>query len=83
MMIYLNAGGALARNLPADASGNRAQIELPDGSNVLTLIASLGIDPERRMLLILNGEMLTRPEWADRALLDGDSLSLMPPIKAG
>jgi len=56
---------------------------MPAGSTVQDVLTSLQLDPQARFILILNGDMLSRPEFLQRSLVEGDKLSFMPPIKAG
>jgi len=83
MLISVSAGSSLAKHLPPNAKGNRVEIDIPAGSTVQDVLTCLKLDPQARFILILNGDMLSRPEFTERSLVEGDKLSLMPPIKAG
>ena len=77
------ASGALAEHLPPGAHGGRARLDIEPGTSVATLLAELGIAPERPVLAILNGRVVAPPARATTSLADGDSLALAPPIRAG
>ena len=77
------ASGALAAHLPAGERRDRARLDLAPGSSVAALLEELGIPPERPLLAILNGAVVTETARATTMLADGDTLALAPPIRAG
>ena len=77
------AAGALAAHLPAGERPGRARVALPPGRSVAELLGTLGLAPERPLLVVLNGRVVPPAERAAALLEDGDSLSLAPPIRAG
>ncbi len=83
MQITLKAGGNLVERLPACASGTTALFNTGNASSVGDVMRELGIPADQRVLVILNGTMVPRPDLASTLLANGDRLSLMPPIQAG
>jgi len=69
----------LAAYLPAAGSGDGVILELPDGSTVGQVVASLEIPAELDCLRVVNGHDAP-PE---QVLRDGDVLSVFPPLAGG
>jgi sulfur carrier protein ThiS len=69
----------LAPYLPADADGDTARIDVPEGCTVADVIRLLGIPPGMPRIVLVNGE-----DAADeRRLVPRDVLSLVPPLAGG
>ena len=71
--------GALRDYLPRGAAGNRADIEVPDGSRVEDVIDRLGAPHRAVFALLVNGEQAD----AGRILDEGAEVVLMPPFAGG
>lgn len=63
-------------------SGSLA-IEMETGSTPADLLRALGLPEAQRLMIIVGGKMVTRPEYDTHELLDGAKVSLNPPIQAG
>ncbi len=83
MKITLRTASTLARYLPADAEGERARLDLPEGSTVADVMARLGFPLDQPYLVTLNGASLPRAERATRPLAEGDDLAILPPLRGG
>ncbi len=83
MKITVKTAGTLGKYLPAGASGNLAEVEVPEGATPAAVMAQLGFPPESSYLVILNGATVPKAERPTRQLAEGDKLSLMPPLKGG
>ena len=83
MHINITFGGALVEHLPEAHQGNRLKLSLETGVTLADLLKDLGIPPDQRMLVILNGNVVLMEEFSHSHLNDYDQLSLMPPIQAG
>ena len=77
------ASGALAAHLPAGERPGRGRVTVRRGDSVADLLVALGVAPERPLLIVLNGSVVTPDARAGQPLADGDALSLAPPIRAG
>ena len=77
------ASGALAAHLPAGERPGRGRVTARRGDSVADLLVALGVAPERPLLIVLNGSVVTPDARAGQPLADGDALSLAPPIRAG
>ena len=69
--------------MPPGNSGNSFSFEKTDALTLVTLLATLRIPEDQRMLVILNGNVVQREEFNTTSLDHDDALALMPPIAAG
>ena len=99
MLVDLTLGGALLKYLPdADPAGgpsssesasqgarkgNRAQLEIEEGSSIADALRVLGVPSDARMMVICDGDVITPDEFASTILISGSKLSVIPPIQAG
>lgn len=85
--VRVMAGGTLSSHLAAhrepDAQAGQACVEIDEGQSVAGLLGHLGLDPARALLIILNGKVVAADDRSSTRLVDGDTLSLAPPIRAG
>jgi molybdopterin converting factor small subunit len=65
--------------LPADTSGNRAEVEVAAGSRVGDLVDALGAPRRLVFALLIDGRQATLED----ALHDGAEVTLMPPFAGG
>jgi molybdopterin converting factor small subunit len=80
MQIEVKLFANLRKKLPPGASGSKAQLTLPDGATITTLIQHLDIPPDLAQMVLVNGEQ-TRE--FDRPLTSGDTVSIFPPVAGG
>ena len=83
MRIAFKTAGLLVKYLPAGSRDRTASLELPAGATPLDVIRKLGMPEDGSYLVILNGASVPKAERAGLALAEGDSLSIMPPLKGG
>ncbi len=83
MKITLKTGGLLTRYLPKGTEGRSAEVEVPDGANVLEALAALDIPADGRFLLSVNSAAVRPDDREDHVLTEGDTLSILPPLKGG
>lgn len=83
MKITLKTGGLLTRYLPEGTEGRAAEVEVPDGADVLAALEALGVPEDGRFLLSVNGTAIRPAERASHVLSENDTLSLLPPLKGG
>jgi sulfur carrier protein ThiS len=55
------------------------RLDVPDGARVVDLLEQLALDPQRRVIVGLNGEA-ARP---DQELVDGARIDLLTPMAGG
>ena len=61
----------------------RITMEVADGTAISDVIERLGIPVQKRLMLLLDGELVTEPEYSQIFLKDAQLLSINPPIAAG
>ena len=80
MQIKMKLMAALRSKLPPGSSGGAAQVDVEPGATVAKALEKLGIASGRVHLVLINGSM--EPE-RDRVLVDGDELTVFPPVAGG
>ncbi len=83
MKIKLKTGGLLGEYLPPGSATIRGEIEVEEGATPVDVMQQLGMPMDRTYLTGVNGEIITKDNRSTRVLIDGDELSLMPPLKGG
>ncbi len=63
-----------------DVSGTR---EFPDGLSAHELLIQLEMPPEESYAVMINDIPVSLPDRTSRILLDGDKVTIFPPIKGG
>ena len=81
MQITVRVADVFARHMP---SGKVEEVlEIEGEATALDVVASLGMDPEVKYLMLLNDALLPRAERTSRQLVEGDKLSILVPLKGG
>jgi molybdopterin converting factor small subunit len=75
--VHLTA--TLLRYLPPGAVGDHVLLDLPPGTTVGQVVHSLRIPADLERLTVVNG----RDAAPDQRLVEGDVLSLFPPLAGG
>ena len=79
MKVTVLCFGAMRDYLPEGASGNRAEVEVPDGSRIGDLVDVLGAPRRLVFSLLLDGDRAD----LERPLREGSEVTLMPPFTGG
>ena len=61
---------------------NGEETELPAGASVADLVALLGIEP-RGIAVAVDGEVVTRRTWGERALAAGERVEILSIAQGG
>jgi sulfur carrier protein ThiS len=83
MDISVTLFGGLRHFLPAGSSFNKCTIKIDDGSHLDALLSKLPIPAQKKYLVIINDEKVSRDDYADITINSGDEIVLLPPIKGG
>jgi sulfur carrier protein ThiS len=88
MRITFKLHAALTDYLPRDGEGrkpryNQLQIEVPDGSDVQSVIDRFNLPPQQVHLVLVNGVYVAASTRSNRRLSDGDALAIWPAIAGG
>ncbi len=71
--------GAMRSYLPESSSGNKAAVELPEGSSVADLIDAMGAPRKLVFSVLVDGTQAP----LDQTLADHAEVTLMPPFAGG
>ena len=84
MRIRVRLFANLRDRFPSDASG-RGEVELDEGATLADLIERLEIPDPLAQMVLVDGlqEPRSREERAKRALEDGQTVSIFPPVAGG
>jgi sulfur carrier protein len=66
--------------LPVTVNGDKTNV--PTGTSVADLVASLGIEP-RGIAVAVDGEVVTRRTWPERSLAAGESVEILSIAQGG
>jgi len=83
MKVTVKLYALLDKYLPAGASNNQAEIEVPPGTTPAAIVARLGLPAEYCHLVLINGLFVPPAERTTRALEHGDHLAIWPPVAGG
>jgi sulfur carrier protein ThiS len=83
MDISVTLFGGLRHYLPAGSSFNKCTIQIDDGSRLEALLKLLPIPAEKKYIVIINDEKVSRDDYADITIQTKDEIVLLPPIKGG
>jgi sulfur carrier protein ThiS len=83
MRITVKLFASLSVHLPAGASQNQANIEVPEGSSPSAVIRQLNVPPEQCHLVLVNGTYIQLDRRSSHLLNEGDVLAIWPPVAGG
>jgi molybdopterin synthase sulfur carrier subunit len=78
--IELRLFASLRKQLPPGSPRGRCELELPDGSTISDVLERMHIPRTSAQMVLVNGE---HDRDFERALHDGDVLSIFPPVAGG
>ena len=79
MKVAVHLTATLRAYLPPGARGDSVVLDVPDGTTVDQVVHSLKIPSELERLTVVNGLDAT----PDQRLVEGDVLSVFPPLAGG
>ncbi len=80
MTIELRLFASLRKHLPPGSPRGKCALELPDGITIGEVLARMDIPHASAQMVLVNGD---HDRDFDRALRDGDVLSIFPPVAGG
>jgi len=83
MKVKVKLFALLEDYLPAGARDNEVEIEVAEGTTAAALVRRLNLPDELCHLMLLNGDYLESGERGSRPLVEGDALTVWPPIAGG
>ena len=79
MKVAVHLTATLRTYLPPGTRGDRVVLDVPDGTTVEQVVHSLRIPSELERLTVVNG----RDAAPEQRLVEGDLLSIFPPLAGG
>ena len=79
MKVEVQLFATLAGYLPVGATGDGVTLELPEGTTVGDVTRSLEIPDDLDCVTVVNGHDVP----SERRLIDGDVVSMFPPLAGG
>ncbi len=84
MHITFKLYASLTDYLPIERrNGNAMPLEVPAGATVSQVVAQFALPQKLVHLVLVNGVFVAPDERASKALAEGDTLALWPPIAGG
>lgn len=84
MKLTFKAYAMLADYLPPGARGSNAlEVEAPDGTTIVDLIERFRLPPKMCHLVLVDGVFVPPEQRDERALREGETLAIWPPIAGG
>lgn len=83
MQVTLKLFASLTPFLPAHAERNMAQVEVEEGTTILSLLDAHNVPREHCHLVMLNGVYHAPEARASVPVKDGDHLAVWPPVAGG
>lgn len=80
MKIELRLFASLRKHLPAGSPRGKCSLDLPAGTTIGEILAQVQIPRASAQMVLVNGD---HDRNFDRALQDGDVLSIFPPVAGG
>ena len=83
MKVTLKLYASLGAFLPADARRNAIEIDLPEGATIADALARHQVPRESCHLILVNGHFAPPASAGAKALTDGDTVAVWPPVAGG
>lgn len=83
MRIKLKLYATLTDYLPAPRVGNKAEIDIAEGSTVQQALDSFALPAKLTHLVLIDGAYVAPDDRAGRVLKDGEVLAVWPPVAGG
>ena len=83
MQIYIEFYASLMKYLPPGKSRFRRELSVDQGLILNRLIEQFHISVEEAHIVLVNGLFVFGEDREDRALIEGDVVSIWPPVAGG
>ncbi|MDH3631632.1 MAG: MoaD/ThiS family protein [Gammaproteobacteria bacterium] len=83
MNVSIEFYASLMKYLPPGKSRFRREIKVDDGLRLSRLIEQYHISPEEAHLVLVNGLFVCGEDRSERELVEGDVISIWPPVAGG
>lgn len=83
MQINIEFYASLMQYLPAGKSRHRREIRVEDGLRVSGLVEQFHIPQKMAHIVLVNGHFVDVDKRGERRLVEGDVVSIWPPVAGG
>ena len=83
MQIKIELYASLMQYLPPGKSRHRREVRVDDGLCLDKLIEQYHIPEKMAHIVLVNGQYVNPEQRAERALVEGDVISIWPPVAGG
>jgi len=83
MQINIEFYASLMKHLPPGKSRFRREIKVNDGQLLDSLIEQFHIPPQMAHIVLVNGHFVDADLRGERVLVEGDVVSIWPPVAGG
>lgn len=83
MQIKIEFYASLMQYLPPGKNRHRREIRVSDGLSVGGLVEQFHIPQKMAHIVLVNGRFVDADKRAERALVEGDVVSIWPPVAGG
>jgi sulfur carrier protein ThiS len=83
MQIKIEFYASLMQYLPPGKSRFRREVRVDDGLRLDRLIEQFSIPAEMAHIVLVNGRFVNTEDRAERELIEGDVVSIWPPVAGG
>ena len=84
MRITFKLYASLGQYLPAERrQGNELPLDVPEGATILQVIEPFNLPMNLVHLVLVNGHFVPPEQRGVRALAEGDTLAIWPPVAGG
>jgi sulfur carrier protein ThiS len=83
MQIYIEFYASLMKYLPPGKSRFRRELKVDQGLFLNRLIEQFHISAEQAHIVLVNGHFVYGEDRESRALIEGDVVSIWPPVAGG
>ncbi len=83
MKMYIEFYASLMKYLPPGNSRFRREVKVEDSLKLSRLIECYHISPEEAHLVLVNGHYIYHEDRPNRKLIEGDVVSIWPPVAGG
>ncbi len=83
MQIYIEFYASLMKYLPPGKSRFRREIKVDQGLILNRVIEQFQISVEQAHIVLVNGHFVCGDDREERALIEGDVVSIWPPVAGG
>ncbi|MCP4077457.1 MAG: MoaD/ThiS family protein [Gammaproteobacteria bacterium] len=83
MKVCIKLLGELRQYLPECGKFNQCKLNIPTGSTLQKILSQLKVPDDQDFIVLLNGDLMQKQEYASIIPGSGDEIIIFSPIKGG